>query len=291
MLNQILQTIGHNPTTTTQTRTTYKSPFNPTERTASFCVFPNSMGEWKNFKDYASGAGGDIYTFLMQYYHIGFTQAKQKLQELTGEDYQEHSQPTLGQAPLSSINQPKRDNYKIIKTSTLKNKALIDYLKSRRISYEIAKHYVSEIYYEINSKKYFGISFANNRGGLEIRNKYFKGSFGTKDIAFIAPLKKATKIKIFEGFMDFLSYVEMHKNAHFSDYIVLNSVSLLDKAIEAIQGKYEQIELYLDNDKAGDEATKKFIKNNSRSKVIDKRKYYKNSKDLNEFLLKDDKIK
>jgi len=302
MLNQLLQSLGHNPTNQTQSRTTYKSPFNPQEKTPSFCVFPNRAGEWNNFKDYSTGAGGDAYKFIMSYFCIGFKEAKEKIAELTGAEttkstctYQnqkeqpnhpnQNNQPSADAGNSFSFNQQNKESYEIIKTQELQNKALIDYLtKDRGITSIDFKRHLKEVYYRINEKSYFALSFENDSGGREVRNKYFKGSFGKKDITFISPMPLGTQVKIFEGFIDYLSYLDITKNAHISDYIILNSVSLLDKALELIQGKYELIELYFDNDKAGNEATEKIIKNISRGRVIDKRKKYQEYKDLNEYL-------
>jgi len=297
MLNQILQTIGHNPTAITKSRATYRSPFNPQEKTPSFCVFPNSSGEWKHFKDYSSGIGGDIYKFLMQYYQIGFIEAKQKLQELTGVDYQEHSRLTPVKASLCCLKakiEPKID-YTIRKIQNLQNQALINYLMKRGISMQtvqcVPNGILGEIYYQRGDNNFFSIVFTNNSGGYVTRNKHPKSkiNLGKEDITTI--INPSKQIKIFEGFFDYLSYLEMTQNTILSDYIILNSVSHTQRALKLIQGKYGLIELYLDNDKSGDEATERFIKNNSRCKVIDKRKHYKNFKDLNEFLLKNDRIK
>lgn len=289
MLNQLLQSLGHNPTNQTQSRTTYKSPFNPQEKTPSFCVFPNRAGEWNNFKDYSTGAGGDAYKFIMSYFGIGFKEAKEKIAELTGAEtarstYTHQTPKEQINHNNFSFNQPKEESYKIIKTQQLQNKALIDYLKEDRglLSIELSK-YLGEVYYEIKSKRYFAISFVNNAGGREVRNKYFKGSFGKKDIATIYPNPKDKRVKIFEGFIDFLSYLEINKNAPLSNYLILNSASLQEKGLKAIQGKFEAYELYLDNDQRGNEATQFFIDNLNNS--TDKRVHYKSHKDLNDFLL------
>jgi len=42
------------------------------------------------------------------------------------------------------------------------------------------KRYLEEIYYKIDPKNYFGLSFKNNSGGYEVRNRYFKGSSNRK---------------------------------------------------------------------------------------------------------------
>ena len=292
MLNQVLQTIGHNPTAITQSRVTYRSPFNPQEKTPSFCVFPNSSGEWKHFKDYSSGIGGDIYKFLMQYYHIGFIEAKQKLQELTGADYQEHSRPIPVKASICCLKteniEPKTD-YTIKKVQNLQNQTLINYLMERGISMQtvqsVPNGILGEIYYQRAGKNFFSIAFTNNSGGYVTRNKHLQSkiNLGKADITTIVNSSK--QIKVFEGFIDYLSYLEMAKNSILSDYIILNSVSHTQRALELIQGRYELLELYLDNDKAGVEATERFSQNISRCRVIDKRKYYKEFKDINEYLL------
>jgi len=84
MLNQILQTLGHNPTATAPTRTTYKSPWNTKEKTASCFVFKNDQWDGQdalrefNYKDNSSGNGGNIFHFIMNYFNISFVEAKHK---------------------------------------------------------------------------------------------------------------------------------------------------------------------------------------------------------------------
>ena len=304
MLNQLFQQLGHTPTATTPTRTTYKSPWNIEEETASCFVFKNNRWDGKNplrefnYKDNSSGNGGNIFHFMMNYLNISFTESKQKINELLGADYQEHNRPTekllataldekTKTAPSFSFNQQKENEIKIKKVQSLQNKALTGYLKERGISQKIAEKYLSEIYYEID-KNYFAISFVNDSGGREVRNKYFKGSFGKKDITRIRPTPKIeTTVKIFEGFMDFLSYLEMNKTAPLVHYFILNSASLKERALNALSANYETIDLYFDNDRAGDETTDFFI-NNLKNKVVelkDKRRFYSDFKDVNELLV------
>jgi len=293
MLNKLLQTLGHQPTKQTKSRTTYYSPFNA-EKTPSCFVYPNE--KWDNidplkefnFRDNSSEYGGDIYKFIMRYENIGFVRAKQRIEELLNVTI-DKTKPNQNQAPSFSLNQSKEakheETYKITKTSTLQNKALVDYLQNeRKISYEIAEIYLGEIYYTIANKNYFALSFGNKAGGREIRNKYFKGSFGKKDISLIPANPNDKRLKIFEGFMDFLSYREINKKAPKSNYLVLNSVSHKENALRLIEGNFEAYELYLDNDRAGNKATQFFMQN--LPNTIDKRVHYKECKDLNEFLLK-----
>ena len=289
MLLQILSNLGFNPIKETNNGYQFKSPFNPQEKTASFFIFKNSdSGRFTNFKDYSSGTGGDMYKFIMTYFHLDFKSAKNKINELL--NIQEHNQP-IKTAPSFSFNQQKESKkisekqYKIKKVSTLKNKALENYLIERGLkTIELHKKYISEIYYQIDNKNYFALCFVNDAGGREIRNKYFKGSFGKKNISLVVPTPTDKRVKIFEGFIDFLSYLEINKNAPLSNYLILNSVSLRERALNALNGKFELLELYLDNDRAGNETTEFFMQNFSNS--IDKRVHYKEYKDLNEFLVK-----
>jgi hypothetical protein len=72
--------------------------------------------------------------------------------------------------------------------------------------------------------------------------------------------------RVFEGCFDFLSALADHKQDRFGDgnVIVLNSLSLLDRATARIQAQVTDANLnlvwsYLDRDKAGQEATAKII--------------------------------
>lgn len=281
MLNQILKAMGHFPTAEKAGKVIYRTPFNPTEKTPSFFVFPNRKGEWKNFKDYSSGLGGDVHKFVMEYFNITFHEAKARITELTGIEIPENPTPF-------SFNQAEKTDtpsYKIISTQKITAKrSLLLYLNKRGISDKtIHKTNLYAITYEINEKTYYAIGFKNNSDGYEIRNAYFKGNLLNKDLTTISI--GATGVKVFEGFIDYLSYLEMYPTTPRSDYIILNSVSLIEKALERLRVGYDLIELYLDNDKAGDDTVAKIRREVGSTKVIDKRSYYKEHKDLNEFLM------
>ena len=89
---------------------------------------------------------------------------------------------------------------------------------------------------------------------------------------------------IFEGFTDYLSFKILEKSLEkfSSDYLILNSVSMIGKATELIK-KYPTVELYLDNDRTGDDTTQILIRRFDESE--DCRTLFQNHKDLNEFLM------
>ena len=170
--------------------------------------------------------------------------------------------------------------YEILSISEVKHYALIQYLKERRIENNI--HLLKEIHYKISNKKYFGIGFKNDANGYEVRNKYSKICIGRKDITTIK--NKSNNLRIFEGFMDYLSFKQMEKalKKALSDYVILNSVTMIFK-LEKIIKSYEKIELYFDNDEAGNRATNEVKRLNPY--VKDNRILYQNYKDLNDFIM------
>ena len=170
--------------------------------------------------------------------------------------------------------------YEILSISEVKHNALIQYLKERRIENNI--HLLKEIHYKISNKEYFGIGFKNDANGYEVRNKYSKICIGRKDITTIK--NNSSSLRIFEGFMDYLSFKQMEKTLKkaLSDYVILNSVTMIFK-IEKIIDSYEKIELYFDNDEAGNRATNEVKQLNPY--VEDNRILYQNYKDLNDFIM------
>ena len=167
--------------------------------------------------------------------------------------------------------------YKILNVREIQHPALIQYLKSRKV-YE-QKDLVKEIEYELNGKKYFGIGFFNNSGGVEIRNKYSKICLGKKDVTMVE--NQSSEICIFEGFFDYLTYKNLEKKENStSDYLILNSTAMLFKVEETLK-KYNKISLFLDNDANG-----KFVKSkiyNQYKNVEDCSLIYQEFKDLNEW--------
>ena len=94
---------------------------------------------------------------------------------------------------------------------------------------------------------------------------------------------------LFEGFMDYLSFLTIrvennpqHPRLDTQDYIILNSVSNLAKA-ESLLETYTQIGCFLDNDTAGRNTYKK-LKEKFGERLLDKSMYYRDYKDLNDYL-------
>lgn len=91
-------------------------------------------------------------------------------------------------------------------------------------------------------------------------------------------------VMVFEGFIDFLSYLSLANNIHpVSDTVVLNSVVNLPKAVPFLS-RHPVIHAFFDNDEAGRKATADLIRLCPRSEVIDQRHFYNGHKDVNDYL-------
>ena len=70
-----------------------------------------------------------------------------------------------------------------------------------------------------------------------MRNPGFKGTVGTKDITYL-PNPERLDAAVFEGSFDFLSALAYYKHDRpQSNVLVLNSVSLIDRAIRELQSQ------------------------------------------------------
>lgn len=91
-------------------------------------------------------------------------------------------------------------------------------------------------------------------------------------------------VMVFEGFIDFLSYLSLANNIHpVSDTVVLNSVVNLPKAVPFLS-RHPVIHTFFDNDEAGRKATADLIRLCPRSEVIDQSSFYSGHKDVNDYL-------
>ncbi|QUY56428.1 MULTISPECIES: toprim domain-containing protein [Chryseobacterium] len=179
---------------------------------------------------------------------------------------------------IEEIDQSK--NYQILKVSEIKHPALIQYLKFRKVLEQ--RNLIKEIYYELNGKKYFGIGFFNNSGGVEIRSKYSKICLGKKDVTLIKnDLNTSNEIVVFEGFFDYLTFKNLESaESSISDCLILNSTAMLFKVDKELRAYYKT-SLFLDNDDNGI-TIKQVIRKNYKN-VEDCSLLYKDFKDLNEW--------
>ncbi|MDM1552392.1 toprim domain-containing protein [Empedobacter falsenii] len=261
------------PTSSKQNIFWYLSPFR-NEKTASFKV-DNSTNR---FYDFGEGFGGTLIDLISKLEKLSIKEIIQK--------FNENSFSFQKQNDLQFEKVQTKNEYEILELKEISSFPLIQYLEERKLPLEIVKRYCKEIHYKLNDKKYYAIAFPNDQNGFEIRNKYIKMCLVKKDISLIK--KNQTQLKIFESWSDFISYLFLFPKQNKSDFLILNSIALLRKNIELIN-KYESIQTYFDHDDAGISTTK-FLETKLSTKVKDDSNFYKNYKDLNEFLINNFKI-
>ena len=248
----------------------YLSPFRD-EKTPSFKV-NRSLNRWY---DFGEGAGGSLIDFGIRYHRCSvadFLNAfKQDILLL----------PTAP-APAAGKVQPQESKIRILEEKPLQKPALLSYLAQRCIEIDIARAHCRQVHYELSGKTYYGIGFANDSGGYELRNPYSKISTSPKDITTIR--QESPVMAVFEGFFDFLSYRSIHRNLAIEpeNYLILNSVAFFSRAKPLIES-YRQVHLYLDLDQTGRLLTSRALAENSH--WIDKSMLYQGFKDLNEYLV------
>lgn len=242
----------------------YLSPLH-SENTASFKVNVD-----KNvWYDFGLGKGGGLATLVNLLYHPNNFQ-----------DYLHHLSGIRTSFPSTpKTTREGSETFSNVEVKSLVNSALLKYLGNRGITQQVASQYCKEVHYQNRDKSYFAVGFSNHSGGYEIRNAYFKGCIPPKDISIIS--KSYKDCHVFEGFIDFLSYVVLHGDC---DAIVLNSVINVPKSIDYLN-RYDSVYCHLDNDKAGHDATEQ-IRILCKGNVIDASEEYGEAKDLNEFLCK-----
>lgn len=248
----------------------YCSPLR-TELTPSFKV----NAERNQWYDFGTGDHGDIIDLVCALQHCSTAEAIRRLARLKGI----RLAPPFsfgGTTPVRS----QMPSMELISVQAVKHPKLLLYLSERGLQPSDVSLFLSEVYYRVSEKCFFALGFQNDAGGWELRNPYFKGCFAPKAITTIKGTD-SHKLQLFEGFMDFLSWRKLHPEEQ-ADSIILNSLTLLPKLIPTLH-PYPIIESLLDNDEAGDRATKQLF--DAGLPVKDMRACYAPYKDINEYLI------
>ena len=264
----------------------------PVRRTAAYALYCSPLREetHPSFKvdteknlwiDYGEGRGGSIIDLCMRMEGCTLSEAIRRLGQ-NASDKGTYSSlndfvPNNSQ-PVMAVNGARR----LIEISDTLPPHLQEYLtKERCIDMEKAIPFLKCISYEVRSRLYQAIGYANLSGGYELRDdKTFKGTIAPKDITPIFT-DRAEPVCIFEGFMDFLSFLSM-KEEITNHCLVMNSVSNVARTIRYLNDRHlTHIRAFLDNDEAGRRAVQDFIK--AGFHVEDMNIHYKDFKDLNEF--------
>ena len=278
---EYLKQIGYSPVKIRNGQYWYLSPLRE-ENTPSFKV-NERLDEWY---DFGIAEGGDLIELGKHLYCTSDVSTVLSMIERNCEALPKMQKQTVFLQPRSI-----EDDMTDLRVMPLSHHALLSYLQSRCVDIGIAQTFCKEIHYTLRRKEYFAIAFPNVSGGYEVRNPYYKGCIKNKDVSVIrhAYDDMQKQICVFEGFMDFLSYMTLCRRDNTDicvdgriDVLVMNSVANLRKSLEYLS-QYEEIHCYLDNDLAGQKTVEAFVglfgenvKNESR--------LYAEYKDLNDLL-------
>ena len=275
-----LERKGIRPVLRTPAYAMYRSPFRE-ETHPSFKV-DREKNLWI---DYAEGRGGSIIDLYMCLEGCTLSEAICRL----GQNALEHTAHSYSSSKREiSISPNQRKDVtasgarRLTSISDTLPPHLQEYLKKERcIDLEKATPFLKCISYEVRGRRYEAIGFANSSGGYELRdNKIFKGTIAPKDITPIFE-DKAQPVCLFEGFMDFLSFLSM-KGEISNQCLVMNSVSNVARSIHYLNERnITFVRAFLDNDDAGRKAVQEFV--NAGFKVEDMAVYYRVFKDLNDY--------
>ena len=233
--------------------------------------------------DYAEGRGGSIIDLCMRLEGCTLSEAICRL----GQNALEHTAYSYSSSKRETPICPKQKEMasgtrRLICLSDTLPPHLQEYLKKERcIDLEKVTPFLKCISYEVRGRRHEAIGFANSSGGYELRdNHLFKGTVAPKDITPIFE-DMEQPVCLFEGFMDFLSFLSMKKEIT-SVCLVMNSVSNVARSIHYLNKRnITSVRAFLDNDDTGRKAVQEFV--NAGFKVEDMAVYYKDFKDLNEF--------
>ena len=288
-LTALLASLGHEVSHTSAggRQVWYASPFR-SETQPSF----NVNIEKNIWHDLGLGQGGTVLDFVLRYYGLAsVSEALGKLDDLGygNKPASLFAPAARAVAPPAPSVQTKASGITLKKVQPLQNKALIQYLDTRAIPVAIARAHVQEAYYTVvgRNRTYFALAFPSRSGGYELRNQYFKGGYGAKDISLMAGPKNGT-VAIFEGFIDFLSWLAYTGKVHPPcATLVLNSTAMKDPAVETIQELgVETVALYLDHDETGRQLSEELKASLAGLEIVDKSTLYQGFEDFNAFLQK-----
>lgn len=265
-----------------------KSPFRD-ERTPSFHILAGGYG-WIDFGD---GTKGGVIDLVMRLEHCDRYFAIKRIIEIKNGG--RFFVPTSKQTSRSAYRQVPA--LKVVSSAFVSDDTLIRYASRRGISEEVLRLYCREVAVRkgrSNSVQSY-IGFPNNGDGYVLRSA--ESGPGGKRCTNSAPTYLSPDgiltaepadctIAVFEGFFDFLSFIERRRSEHGilpgCDICVLNSVTNIKRSLDFILG-HESINLFLDNDTAGRATSEAIIESAQGVSVLDHCGEYAGYGDFNEF--------
>lgn len=290
-LPYILAKLGYEPVKSAKggNELWYSSPFREEKKASFHTSFHGGQWIWNDFGD----IGGNVIDFVMRYQNadlkgaLAFLDGFSSLVSQHSEPVLKTVQPVLIPTVAVSPQKEKPEGHKLILDKVAPLHSMVGYVRDRGIDPHVAKKYLVEVFYRNadSNKAYFAVGIRNRVGGYEIRNPYFKSSIGGKDLTLIKG-RVGEAVAVFEGFMDFLSYLtDLKVETLEKDTLILNSATFGKAALALIkESGYTKVHLFFDNDNAGNALTENFIEQLEGLSVQPENHRYHPHKDYNEML-------
>lgn len=287
-----LARLGHQPVKKTGREHFYHSMLRETKKdTPSFTVW-DSGGKWldRGGAGEANIKGGGIVQLGMALWpRLPFVEVLEKIQQVNDLDI----------AMIPDYVSPKKYyekeeqafGYEVVRVMPPDNNFILSrYLETRGIK-ELADGRLSTIYYRNtkdseDERTFYAIGWQNDKGNWEIATANgFKSSIGSKDISIIPGF--SGHIAMFEAYFDYMSWLKLERPVALPTVIILNSISLLGRAIEWA-ANIPKVDIYFDHDGPGLKATQDLI--SRLPQATDRSFGYSGYKDYNERLVAELKV-
>ncbi len=270
-IEDILGRLGFTPTRQRAHELWYASPFRQ-ESNPSFKI-NRQANHWY---DFGEGRGGDVIDLVQRIERLPtVSETLARMDQLIGSV----EPPPLPRFEAASASPPPA--LELLRSGPVKARSLRAYLKQRGIDPSLVEGQVQEVHYRHGEKEFFALGIPNESGSFEVRNRFWKGTVGRKDISVIPG--DPERVVAFEGLFDLLTAIQLAHGKLQETAIVLNSVSLRDRAIARIQQLgAKHVDLYRDNDTAGEQLLTAFKEALPGVSITDKSDTYRGYRDLNE---------
>lgn len=198
--------------------------------------------------DHAAGRGGDVLEAVQVFENKTFVQSVDQLSDLPTERtvVPQNKHKTASKIIIESV-------------KNVSHPALVNYIRSRGLDPDEISDFAKEVQWQNKGKSYFAVGFPNESGGWVLRSSIFKGNILGGGIS-IQNLGTPNRIKIFEGWFDFLSYLKLSGATDFKAIILNSTANLKLSLILDVLTECEVVDLYLDNDVTGEKYTNFFMK-------------------------------
>lgn len=294
------------------------SPFKK-ENTPSFHV-AQATNKWCDFGSstpisIGSGQkapGGDVFKLVMELRGCTFKEACDFLARFTPSVQYDYGKDIISSDGASASHRGKSTFVMKSNNKGIISDTLLSYAVGKRcIPKSVLNRYCYQVNYTITyenepgrkGRTYCAIGFPNKSGAWALRNQQPKQKGGTRstgqDITVIDRYgyyrtekecnltRSADTVAVFEGFMDFLSWIAWKRpvsgTPDNTDIVVLNSTMNTNRAIDYLRD-HKKVVCYLDNDDTGHRYTQQIIESCREVGIpaYDCSGAYKSSNDINE---------